>query len=42
MFRSDLSDYSDTHIFVKGIITVEGDDDDKQEIENYPLKTISI
>ena len=29
MLRSVLCDYSDAFIFVKGIITVEGDNDDK-------------
>ena len=29
MLRSDLCDNSDAYIFVKGTITVEGDDDDK-------------
>ena len=39
MLRSDLSDYSDTYIVIKGTITVEGDDDDKKkEIKNCPLK----
>ena len=31
MLRSDLSDYSDTYIVIKGTITVEGDDDDKKK-----------
>ena len=38
MLRSDLCDYSDVYIVVKGRITVEGDDDDKKEIKNYPLR----
>ena len=39
MIRSDLCDYSDAYILVKGTITVEGDDDDDtKEIENYPLR----
>ena len=29
MLRSDLCDYSDAHIVVKGRITVEGDNDAK-------------
>ena len=32
--RSDLSDYSDAYIVVKGAITVEGDNYDKKEIKN--------
>ena len=31
MLRSGLCDYSDAYIFVKGAITVEGDDDDKKK-----------
>ena len=44
MLKSDLCDYSDIYIYiyiyivVKGTITVEGDDDNKKEIENYPLR----
>ena len=32
MLISDLCDYSDAYIVVKGTITVEGDNDDKKEI----------
>ena len=35
VLRSDLCDYSDAYIFVKGRITVEGDNDDK--IRNQKL-----
>ena len=31
MLRSDLCDYSDVYIIVKGTITVEGDHDDKKK-----------
>ena len=34
MLRSDLCDYNDAHIVVKGIITVEGDNDEKKGIKN--------
>ena len=30
MLRSDICDYSDAYIVVKGTITVEGDDDNKK------------
>ena len=29
MLRSDLCDYGDAYIVVKGIVTVEGENDDK-------------
>ena len=32
MLISDLCDYSDAYIVVKGTINVEGDNDDKKEI----------
>ena len=38
MLKSDLCDYSDIYIVVKGTMTVEGDDDNKKEIKNYPLR----
>ena len=31
MLRSNLSNYSDAYIVVKGTITVEGDDDDDKK-----------
>ena len=31
MLRSDLCDYSDAYIVVKGAIAVEGDNDEKQK-----------
>ena len=34
MLRSDLCDYSDACIVVKGTITGEGDDDDKKRNED--------
>ena len=37
MLRSDLCDYSDAYIVVKGTITVEGDDDDKKRNKNANL-----
>ena len=38
MFRSDLCDYSDAYIGVKGKITVDGDNDNKTRDKNYPLR----
>ena len=38
MLRSDLCDYSDAYIVVKGTITIERDGDNKKEIKNYPLR----
>ena len=39
MLRSDLSDYSDAYILVKGTITVEGDNDSKKRNKNIAFKT---
>ena len=38
MLRSDLCDYSDAYIFVKGIITIEGDDDNKKRDKKLSFK----
>ena len=38
MLRSDLCDYRDAYIIVKGTITVEGNDDSKKEIKNYHFR----
>ena len=39
MLRSELCDYSDVYIVVKGTITVEGDDAKiKRDMKNYLLK----
>ena len=38
MLRSDLSDYCDAYIFVKGKITVEEDNDDKTRNEKLIFK----
>ena len=39
MLRSDLCDYSDTYIVVKGTISVEGDEENKKKkIKKYPLR----
>ena len=35
MLRSNLCEYSDACIVVKGTITAEGDDDNKQKIKNF-------
>ena len=35
MLRSELCDYSDLHIVMKGTITVELDDDDKRRNKKY-------
>ena len=37
MLRSDLCDYSETYIVVKGTVTVEGDNDDKKTNEKTNL-----
>ena len=34
MLRSDLCDYRDEYIVVKGTVTVEGDHDDKKRNKN--------
>ena len=34
MLRLDLCDYRDAYIVVKGIITVEGDNDSKKKIKS--------
>ena len=34
MLKSDSCDYSDAYIIVKGMITVEGNNDAKKEIKN--------
>ena len=39
MLRSDLSDYSDAYILVKGTITLEGDNDSKKRNKNIAFKT---
>ena len=38
MLRSDLFDYSDAYIVIKGTITVEGDNDAKTENEKLIFK----
>ena len=38
MFRSDLCDYSDTYIVIKGGITVEGDNGAKKETKSWSSK----
>ena len=38
MLKSYLCDYSDAYIVVKGTIAIEGDDDDKKRVKNYPLR----
>ena len=38
MLRSDLCDYSDTYISVKGIITLEGDNDANKQNKNPAFK----
>ena len=38
MLRSDLYDYSDAFIVVKGTINVEGDDDDKKRNKKLTFK----
>ena len=38
MLRSDLCDYSDAYIVVKGTITVEGDNDVKERNEKLTYK----
>ena len=38
MLRSDLCDYSNAYNFVKGRITVEGDDDDKKRGKKLTFK----
>ena len=37
MLRSDLCDYSEIYIVVKGAVTVEGDNDDKKTNEKTNL-----
>ena len=37
MLRSDLCDYSEIYIVVKGTVTVEGDNDDKKTNEKTNL-----
>ena len=39
--RSDLCDYSDTYIVVKGTITVEEDNDTKKRKKKLTLRIIS-
>ena len=39
MLRSDLCDYSDTYIVVKGTITVEGDNYDKKRNKKLTFKS---
>ena len=38
MLRSDLCDYSDAYIVIKGRIIVEGDDDDKTRSKRLNFK----
>ena len=38
MLRSDLCDYSNAYIVVKGTMTVEGDDDDKKRNKKLIFK----
>ena len=38
MLRSDLFDYSDAYILVKGTITVEADDNDKERNKKLTFK----
>ena len=38
MLRSDLCDYSDAYIVVKGDITLEGDNDANKRNKNLALK----
>ena len=38
MLRSDLCDYNDAHIAVKGTITVEGDNDEKKRNKKITFK----
>ena len=38
MLRSDLCDYSDAYIVLKGTITVEGDDHDKKRNKKLTFK----
>ena len=38
MLRSDLCDYSDAYIVVKGTITVEGNDDNKKRDKKVSFK----
>ena len=38
MIRSNLCDYSDAYIVVKGTITVEGDNDDRKRDEKESFK----
>ena len=42
MLRSDLCDYSDAYIVVKGTITIEGDGDNKKEIKNLSFKNNAL
>ena len=37
MLRSDLRDYSDTYIVVKGIVTVSADERDRDEINRQVI-----
>ena len=39
MLRSDLCDYNDAYIFVKGRITVEGNNDDKTRNKKLIFKS---
>ena len=36
--KSNLCDYSDAYIVVKGTIAIEGDDDIKKELKKLPFK----
>ena len=42
MLRSDLYDYSDAYIVVKGTITVEGYDDNKKKDKNLSFKNNAL